>query len=79
MQYVSYIQVFKLWTFKDVNMGSHVQSYKLVHLSHVHCHVCVFFTSGYVFMHFIVQYYIQYSSSVSLLQAQDVQKQVQKQ
>ena len=53
-------------------MSWHVQSRKLVHLSGVHCHVRASSTSGCVFVYFTVQYCIEYSSRVSLFQAQDV-------
>ena len=52
-----------------------VQSRKLVHVPGVHCHVCASSTSGCAFVYFTVQYCIEYSSTVSLFQAQDVQKQ----
>ena len=72
---VPYIRTFKLRTFKDANMCSHVQSHKLVHVSGVHCHTHASSISGCAFVYFTVQYYIEYSSTVSLFQAQDVQKQ----
>ena len=56
-----------------VCMSNHV---KLVHVSGVYCHVCASSTSGCAFGHFTVQYCIEYSSTVSLFQAQDVWKQV---
>ena len=46
------------------------------HVSGVHCHVHAFSTSGCAFVYFTVQYCIEYSSTISLFQAQDVQKQV---
>ena len=46
---------------------------KLVHTSGVHCHFCASSTSGCAFVYFTVQYCIEYSSTVSLFQAQDVQ------
>ena len=75
IQKVSYIRTFKLRTFKDENMHSHVQSCKLVHVSGIHCHMHASSTSGCAFVYFTVQYCIEYSSTVSLFQAQDVQKQ----
>ena len=62
----------KLQTFKDEIVHSHVQSRKLVHVSGVHCHVHASSTSGCAFVYFTVQYCIEYSSTVSLFQAQDV-------
>ena len=47
----------------------------LVHISGVHCHVHASSTSGCAFLYFTVQYCIEYSSTVSLFQAQDFQKQ----
>ena len=64
----------QLRTFKDVNVHSHVQSHKLVHVSGVHCHVHASSTSGCAFVYFTVQYCIEYSSTISLFQAQDVWK-----
>ena len=66
---------FKLRIFKDGNVRSHVQSRKLIHVSGVHCPVRASSTSGCAFVYFLVQYCIEYSSTVSLFQAQDVQKQ----
>ena len=64
---------YKLWNFKDANMRSHVQSRKLVHVSGVQCHVRA---SSTVVVHLCtLQYSIEYSSTVSLIQAQDVWKQ----
>ena len=54
-------------TFKDVNVCSHVQSHKLVHMFGIHCHVCASSTCGWIFV-----YFIEYSSTVSLFQAKDV-------
>ena len=51
---------------------------KLVHRSGAHCHICASRTNGCAFVYFTVQYYIEYSSTASLFQAQDVQKQLQK-
>ena len=65
----------KLWTFKDGNMHSHVESHKLVHMSDVHCDVHVSSTSVCAFVYGTVQYCVEYSSIESLFQAQDVQKQ----
>ena len=53
-------------------MRSHIQSRKLVHVSGIHCHVWASSTSGCAFVYFTVQYCIEYSSTVSLFQAQDV-------
>ena len=55
-------------------MCSHVQSQKLIHVSGAHCHMCASSASGRAFAYFTVQYSIDYSSAVSLFQAQDVQK-----
>ena len=55
-------------------MCSHDQSQKLIHVSGVHCHMCVSSTSGCSFVYLTIQYSIEYGSTVSLLQAQDVQK-----
>ena len=46
LQWVSYIQTFKLRTFKEANVRSHIQSHKLVHVSGVHCHVRASSTRG---------------------------------
>ena len=46
-------------TFKDVNVHSHVQSYKLVHVSRVRCHVHASLTS-YSSGYFTVLYRVQY-------------------
>ena len=51
--YVPYIQIFKLGSFKDVNLHSCVRSRKLVHVSGVHCGVCASSTSGRAFVHVI--------------------------
>ena len=67
---------YKLWTFKDANLCSFVQSYKLAHMSGVHCHVYASSIGDYAFVYFTVQYYIEYSGTVSLLQAWDAWKQV---
>ena len=75
IQEVPYIRTFKLQTFKDANMHLHVQSHKLVHVSGKHGHTCASSTSGCAFVYFTVQYCIEYSSTVSLFQAQDVRKQ----
>ena len=53
-------------------MSNHV---KLVHESGVQCHMHASSTSRCAFVYFTVQYYIEYSSTVSLVQAQDVWKQ----
>ena len=68
---VPYIWTFKLWTFKDANVRSHVQSRKLVHVSGVHCHVHASSTCGCAFVYFTVQYCIEYSSTVSLLEIRE--------
>jgi len=52
---VPYIETFNLQTFKDVNVHSHVQSCKLVHMSGVRCHVHASSTNGCV-LHCTVQY-----------------------
>ena len=52
-----------------MNVCSHVQSRKLVHMCCVHCHVHAPSTSGCAFVYFTVQYCIEYSSTVSLFQA----------
>ena len=62
-------------TSKDANVCLHVQSRKLVHMPGVLCHMPVSSTSGCAFVYFTVQYCIEYSSTVSLFQAQDVRKQ----
>ena len=53
-------------------MGLHVQSHKLVYKSGVHFHMCVSSTSGCALVCLTVQCYIEYSSTVSVFQAQDV-------
>ena len=53
-------------------MHLHVQSHKLIRMSCKHCHMHTSSTSGCAFVYFTVQYCIEYSSTVSLLQAQDV-------
>ena len=75
IQYVPYIHTFKLQTFKDVNVSLRVKSRKLVCMSSIHCHVHASFTSGGVFMSFIAQYCVEYSTAASLFQVQNVQKQ----
>ena len=52
-----------------VRVSNHV---KFVHVSCVHCHVYESSTSGCAFVYFTVQDCIEYSSTVSLFQAQDV-------
>ena len=64
-QYVPYTRTFKLQTFKDANVRSHIQSHKLAHVSGVHGHVCASFTSDCAFMYFTVQYHIEYSIFIS--------------
>ena len=59
---------------KDVNVSSHSQSCKLVHGSGAHCHMCESFTSGCAFVYLTVWYCIEYSTTISLFQAQDVRK-----
>ena len=61
--------------FEHVNMRSHVQPRKLVHVSSVHGHVRASSTTGCAFVYFTVQYCIKDSSTVSLFQVQDIQKQ----
>lgn len=53
-------------------MGLHVQSRKLVHVSGVHFHMCVSSTSGRAIVCLTVQYCIEYSTTASIFQAQDV-------
>ena len=72
---IIYIQTFKLQTFRDANVPSYVQSCELVHVSGVHHHMHASSTSGCGFVYFTVQYCIEYSSTESLFQAQDVRKQ----
>ena len=55
-------------------MHLHVLSCKLVHASGIHCHMLASSTCGCAFVYFTVYYCIEYSSTVSLFQAQDVQK-----
>ena len=59
-------------------MYSHVQSHKLVHMSGACGHVRTSSTSGCDFcvIYCTVLHYIEYSSTVSSFQAQDVWKQV---
>ena len=52
IQWVPYIGIFKLPTFKDSNLHSRFQSHKLVHVSGGHCHMCASSTSGCTFVHF---------------------------
>jgi len=40
-------------------------------MSDIHCHVHASSTSGYAFVHFTVQYGIDYSSTVPLFQVQE--------
>ena len=47
----------------------------IVHMSGVHCHMHASSKSSYAFVHFTVQYCIEYSSTVSSFQPQDVRKQ----
>ena len=68
-------KTFKLRPSKDVIVCSCVHSQKLVHLSGVLYPVSTPSTSGCTFMYFTVLYCVEYSSSLSLLQAQNVQKQ----
>ena len=53
-------------------MHLHVQSHKLIRMSDKHCHMNVSSTSGCAAVYFTVQYCIEYRSTVSLFQAQDV-------
>ena len=48
-QEVPYVQTFTLWTFKEANVFSHVQSCKLAHMSSVHHHVHASSTIGCAF------------------------------
>ena len=73
---VPYIRTFKLQTFKDADVHSHVQSCGLVDMSGVHCHVRASSTSGCAFVYFTVKDCREYSSTVCLFQVQDVWKQV---
>ena len=65
VQQVPYIGTFRLQTFKDVNMHSHVQSHKLVPVSSVHCHMRKPSTSGCAFVYFTVHYRVEYSIFIS--------------
>ena len=56
--------------FKDMNMCSHIQSHKLIHVSGIHCHVHTSSASGCASVYFTVQY----NSTVSLFPAQDAPK-----
>ena len=71
VQWVSYMWIFKLQTFRDENVQLHVQSHTLVHVSGIQGHV----QAG---MFFTVQYCAQYRSIVFLFQAPHVWKQAQK-
>ena len=53
-------------------MLSHVQSRKLVHVAGVHGHMRASSISACAFVYFTLQYCMQYSSTVSLFQAQEV-------
>ena len=66
----SYRKHSKMRTF--ICMSNHM----LVHMSGIHCHMCASSTSGCVLC--ILLYCIEYSSTVSLFQGQDVQKQTWK-
>ena len=55
-----------------VNTHSHVKSRKCVHVSGIHCHMRASSASGCAFVNLTVQRYTDYSSTVSLFQAQDV-------
>ena len=57
-----------------MKVSSHSQSCKLAHGSGAHCHLCESFTSGCAFVYLTVRYCIEYSTTVSLFQAQDVRK-----
>ena len=61
--------------FRGANVHLHVQICKLVCVSDIHYHVYASFICGYVLGYFAVQYYIEYSSTVSFFQAQKVWKQ----
>ena len=54
VHYVPYIRTFKLRTFKDADVRSHVQSCRLVDMSGIHCHVCASSTSVCAFVYFTV-------------------------
>ena len=58
--------------FKVVNVHSHVQSRKFVHVSGLHCCMPASSTTGCASVYFTELYRVQYT--VSLFQAQDVQK-----
>ena len=61
---------------RNLQVCSRVQSSKLVHI--VYCTlscVCILYKWFCAFVYFTAQYCIEYSSTVSLFQAQDVQKQ----
>ena len=53
----------------------HTQTHKSVHMSGIHCHMHASSTGGCAFVYFIIKYCIEYSGTVYLFQAQDVQKQ----
>ena len=58
---------------------SKIQSRQLVHVSGIHCHVCVACTRGCAFVCFTVQCSREDSSTASLFKIQDVWKPDQKQ
>ena len=62
-------------TFKDEDGLLHVQSHKSVRVSGVRCPVRAFSTCGCAFVYFTEHHCVGYSTTVSLFQAQDVQKQ----
>ena len=74
---VKIYQVPHVWTFKAVNMCSHVQSHEWVRESGVHRHVCAASTSGWLCV-LPSQHGTENSSTVLSFQAHDIQKQVQK-
>ena len=53
----------------------HVHSVTRVHMSDIHGHMHASSTGGCAFVYLTVQNCIEYSSTVSLFQAQEVQKQ----
>ena len=55
-----------------------VLTYPTIEVSPIYCHVCASSTNGCAFVYFTMQHCIEYSSALSLFQAQDVQKQAWK-
>ena len=64
IQYVPYMQTFKLPTFKDTNMCMHIESCKLVHVSGVHCHMHAFSGRSCAFVYLTLQHCIECSCSI---------------